>query len=271
MALESSLPPPEKPVTAIQPTAGAPAPADEVVADAPKGGSRRKQVLVAVGVLLVVYLVVAYLVMPFLWNRYTNRHPSLADIPGITHTKNGIPGDPVNVALIGTQAEVLKIMVAAKWYPADPLTLHSCLEIAAASVLKHPYDKAPVSNLILFDRKQDLAFEQPVSADPRQRHHVRFWKTDRADPAGRPLWVGAAIFDQGEGFSHTTGQVTHHTAADIDTERDKLFRDLEQTGYFSEVFLVPEFHKILNGHNGGGDPWHTDGSLHAGVIKSLAP
>jgi hypothetical protein len=26
---------------------------------------------------------------------------------------------------------------------------------------------------------QDLAFEQAVGPDPRQRHHVRFWETAR--------------------------------------------------------------------------------------------
>jgi hypothetical protein len=60
--------------------------------------------------------------MPGLWKRYVRRHPSLNDIPGITRTAAGIPGDPLNTALIGTKAEVMTIMVASKWYPADPLT-----------------------------------------------------------------------------------------------------------------------------------------------------
>src|SRR5436309_5715579 len=161
--------------------------------------------------LLLVYLAVAYLVMPGLWRRYDHRHPSLEDIPGITHTAAGIPGDPLNVALIGTKAQVMKIMVAAKWYPADPLTLRSCLEIAEATVLKRPYDAAPVSNLYLWGRREDLAFEQPVGDDPRQRHHVRFWRAPKADPDGRPVWVGAAIYDDRVGFSRTTGQITHVT------------------------------------------------------------
>jgi hypothetical protein len=223
-------------------------------------------VLKFVAGLLVLWLVVAYLFMPALWKRYTRRHPELEDIPGITHTGAGIPGDPLNVALIGTQAEVMKLMVAAKWYPADPLTLRSCLAIAKATVLKRQYDDAPVSNLYLWGRKQDLAFQQPVGSDPRRRHHVRFWKSDRVDAAGRPVWVGAAIYDERVGFSHTTGQITHHTGPDIDAERDYLFRDLETTGDLSETYIVDGFHKTLKGRNGGGDPWFTDGRLFAGVI-----
>ena len=216
--------------------------------------------------LLVVYLVGAYVIMPAAWKRYAKRHPSLDDVPRITHTGAGIPGDPLNVALIGTETEVKKIMLAAKWYPADPLTLRSCLEIAEASVLKRPYDEAPVSNLYLFGRKQDLAFEQPVGNDPRQRHHVRFWRTDEVDQDGRPVWVGSAVYDKRVGVSRRTGQVTHVTAADVDAERDYLFHDLEGTGDLSEVYVLDDFHKVREGKNGGGDPWHTDGRLFVGVI-----
>jgi hypothetical protein len=159
-------------------------------------------------------------------------------------------------------------MVAAKWYPADPLTLRSCLEIAEASVLKRPYDAAPVSSEYLWGRKEDLAFEQPVGNDPRQRHHVRFWKSPLVDQGGRPVWVGAAIFDKRVGLSRTTGQITHHTAPDIDAERNYLFQDLEQTEQLAEVFVVEGFHTTLKGKNAEGDAWYTDGKLYAGVIAT---
>ena len=223
-------------------------------------------IVICLTTLLMGYVVVAYLVMPFVWTKYVQAHPSLEAIPHLTYTADGIPGDPLNVALIGTETELKKIMLVAKWYPADPLTLRSCLEIADATVLERPYDDAPVSNLYLWGRKEDLAFEQPVGDDPRQRHHVRFWRSDRVDRNGRPVWVGAAIYDTRVGFSDTTGQITHHISADIDAERDKLFHDLEQTGDLSEVYHIQGFHKIREGRNGGGDPWHTDGELYVGVI-----
>src|SRR5436305_12983796 len=91
----------------------------------PRRGRLRYRVLRSAALLLLVYLAVAYLVMPGLWRRYDHRHPSLADIPGITHTAAGIPGDPLNVALIGTKAQVMKVMLAAEWYPADALSLRS--------------------------------------------------------------------------------------------------------------------------------------------------
>jgi hypothetical protein len=226
-----------------------------------------KRAVSVVGIVLIAYLVLAYLILPTYWKRYVHRHPGLEDIPGITHTKIRLPGDPLNVALVGSKSQVMKIMVAAKWYPADPLTLRSCLKIATASVLKRPYEEAPVSDLYLFGRKQDLAFEQAVGNNPRQRHHVRFWRAEKEDEEGRPVWVGAAIFDERVGLSKKTRQVTHVTGADIDAERDYLFHELKATGELAEDYFIDGFHQILKGENGGGDPWFTDGRLEVGVIK----
>jgi hypothetical protein len=233
---------------------------------APPWSRSKRLAVLALGMVLM-YLAVAYLIVPLGWKRYVHKHPSLEDIPDITHTGSGIHGDPLNVALIGTETELKKIMLEAKWYPADPLTLKSCLQIAEASVLKRAYDQAPVSNLYLFGCKQDLAFEQPVGDSPRHRHHVRFWKTDKLDDDGRPVWIGSAVYDKRVGVSRTTGQVTHVTAADVDAERDYLFQCLEATGDLSERYAEDNFHKVREGKNGGGDPWHTDGKLYVGVIK----
>jgi hypothetical protein len=232
-----------------------------------KGTKRVKAIATRVGLILLIYLAVAYLVMPSLWRHYARRHPSVENVPGITHTKSGIPGDPVNVELIGTRAELMGIMKSARWHLADPLSLRSDLKIAEASVLKRSDPDAPVSSLYLFGRKEDLAFEQQVGDNPRHRHHVRFWQTDKLDN-GRPIWLGSAVYDQHVGLSKTTGQITHVTAPDVDAERDYLFQCLERTGGLEQRYAVPNFHQVRQGKNGGGDPWYTDGQLFVGVIRA---
>jgi LssY C-terminus len=264
MSHESSGPRPTDEGPEVRQDAGASLP------DTTKRRSRLRQAVMIVACLLVAYLVVAYVVLPLGWVRYAHRHPALDDIPRITRTIDDIPGDPLNVALIGTETELKKIMLAAKWYPADPLTLKSCLEMADAAVLKRPYDDAPVSKLYFEGRKEDLAFEQPVGDSPRHRHHVRLWRTDKVGEGGRPIWVGSAVYDERVGLSRKTGQITHVTADDIDAERDYLFRDLQATGDLSEVFFVDDFHTVHSGRNGGGDPWFTDGRLEVGVIAPAA-
>ena len=222
----------------------------------------------ALGLVLLVYLFIAYLVMPALWLRYARRHPAIDETPGITITGDKHPGDPINVALVGNEADVQRIMLAANWFPADPLGLRSDLKIAADTVLKRPYDEAPVSSLYLWGRKEDLAFEQPVGDDPRQRHHVRFWKSAQLDAQGRPAWMGSATYDQRVGLSHTTGQITHHIAADVDAERDHLVANLKQTDQLADLQTIDDFHKVRAGKNGGGDPWHTDGRLFIGTVRA---
>jgi LssY C-terminus len=214
-----------------------------------------------------VYLLGAYLFIPFAWSRYAKHHPAFDDNPRLSETGVRHPGDPLNVALVGSKEQVDAIMKAANWDPAAALGVRSDLKIAEDTVLKRSDADAPVSNLFLFDRKEDLAFEQPVGGNPRQRNHVRFWKMDKTYDDGRPIWVGAASYDERVGLSHTTGQITHHIAPDVDKERDHLFADLKQTGDLSDQYKINGFHTQLEGHNGGGDRWLTDGALYVGVIK----
>lgn len=217
-------------------------------------------------VVLAAYVAVAYFIIPWGWEHYARRHPAFDANPRLTSTRDGHPGDPTNVALVGSRQQVHAIMAAAKWFEANRLGVRSDIDIAADTVLDRVYDQAPVSNLYLFGRPQDLAFEQPVGDSPRRRNHVRFWQTAEPDDQGRQVWIGAASYDERVGFSETTGQVTHHIAPDVDTERDRLSADLETTGMLADAFTVPGFHTMLEGRNGGGDAWRTDGSLWAGVI-----
>jgi hypothetical protein len=219
--------------------------------------------VLAAGLLL--YLLTAYVALPLAWKGRSARHPALFDAPRITHTRDRIPGDPVNLALLGSEADLIRGITAAKWFPADPITLRSSLRIAVDSVLRRPDDEAPVSTLELFGRKQDLAFEQPVGDSPRQRHHVRFWRWDHLEN-GSQVWFGAATYDESVGLSHTTGQVTHHIGPDIDAERDRILSQLKEAGLTTKVYYVPGFHAELQGKNGGGDPWRTDGRLGVAVL-----
>ena len=76
-------------------------------------------------------------------------------------------------------------------------------------------------------RRQDLAFEKPVGKSADRRHHVRFWRALEHGQEGRAVWLGAATFDRGVGFSRDDARVTHHIAPDIDADRDLLTADLE--------------------------------------------
>jgi hypothetical protein len=239
---------------------------DSTKATLPQSETTRRLLLQLGVAIILIYLLAAYVVMPLVWKKNVRRHPQLFDAPRITHTPAGIPGDPLNVALLGSETNVIRAMIAARWDPATPLTFDSSVRIAVDSVFRRPDPNAPVSTLELFGRKEDLAFEQPVGDSPRQRHHVRFWRWDRQDD-GREVWFGAVTFDERVGLSHTTGQVTHHIGPDLDAERDRLIAGLQEAGVTQEIFWLDGFQQ-LQGKNGGGDPWHTDGRLEAAVLAT---
>jgi len=235
----------------------------------PAGPSRRRahRALVAAGLVLLAYFVVAYLVVPLVWRADTRHHPlDLSGAPHITVTANGVPGDPLNLALVGSESALILGMTRAGWYPADPITLDSSIRIAVDSVFRRPDDQAPVSDLFLFGRKQDLSFELPVGNSPRQRHHVRFWRWDKQKD-GRPVWFGSATFDERVGLSHETGQITHHIGPDVDAERERLAQALKAEGAATSVYYMDGFQQP-QGKNGGGDPWHSDGRLAVVILAA---
>ncbi len=191
----------------------------------------------------------------------------MADAPKTTMLADGIPGDPLNVALVGSEAELIRAMALAGWVPADPTRLGSSLRIAKSVVFKKHYETAPVSKLYLFDRPQDLAFERPEGENARRRHHVRLWRDADLGLDGRQLWLGAATFDASVGMSHFTGQITHHIDGDIDAERERLMADLTAAGQLTSLCQVTGVGAAWQGRNGGGDRYFTDGELTIGQIS----
>ncbi len=172
----------------------------------------------------IIYLLLAYAALPALWTHHEHE-PGLASLPMVTHTGNGIPGDALNVGLVGSEADVLRAMEAAGWFPADPVTFAPVSRSSAAWCSIGPYRDAPVSPLYYQGKREQLAFEKPDGKSADRRHHVRLWQVLDKGSDGRPVWLGAVTYDRGVGFSRYTGQVTHHIGPDIDAERDLLMRD----------------------------------------------
>jgi LssY C-terminus len=222
--------------------------------------TRLERVLLALLSVALAYGALAYFVLPAIWTHHEHQK-GLANLPMVTRTAQGIPGDPINVGLIGNEKDVLCAMNEAGWFPADPVTFKSSVEIAGSVLLDRSYKDAPVSPLYYLGRHEDLAFEKPVGKSADQRHHVRFWKVLDKGEEQRPVWLGDAAFDRGVGVSHYTGAITHHIDADIDLERKTLADDLEAAGMVDAKYQVTGVGPTLDGRNGGGDLYYTDGEV----------
>lgn len=218
---------------------------------------------IALGVLaacLISYGILAYIVLPLTWTHYDHQR-KLAGVTMLTLTAQGIQGDPINFGLVGTKDDVICAMHAAGWYPADPITFRSSLEIIGSVILHRPYQAAPVSNLFYDNRRGDFAFEKPDGRSADRRHHIRLWQVLERGDEGRPVWLGATSFDRGVGVSRYTGQVTHHIGPDIDAERDGLTKDLKTAKVVEAIYEVSGIGPTLIGRNGEGDQYYTDGEV----------
>jgi hypothetical protein len=174
-------------------------------------------------------------------------------VPSYTLTGDGLPGDPVNIALIGSYRDLTTAFAKAGWSEADKLGLESSLKMVRSFLLNRPYPTAPFSTLFLFDRGQDVGFQLPIGDSPRKRHHVRFWglpaqraQATLGDPdfwrgSARPaddepaLWVGAATRDTGFSLTRLTFQITHATDSDTNEERDFLMGRLASANLVTKV------------------------------------
>ncbi len=192
----------------------------------------------------------------------------LEHAPTRTRNAHGAAGDPINVALVGSEAEVREAMRRAGWVVADPITRASSIAIARSVLLHRPDPTAPVSPLYVYGRAQDVAFEREVGRSASRRHHVRLWQAPGLVIAGRPVWLGDAAYDLRAGISHRGLHPTHHIAPDIDDERDTLVADLARAGQVAARAHVTGVGVRVDAHNAEGDRYDTDGEL---TVVTLPP
>lgn len=219
------------------------------------------------------WAVLAYLALPRMHQALTWLYVPDYFI-GRTRTADGLLGDPVNLALRGDEEDIHEAMTAAGWVRADPITLRSSWGIIVSSVLRRSYPAAPVSDLMLFGRRQDFAYQKEVEGNPAQRHHIRFWRTPGSWllPGGQQVgWLAGATYDRSVGFSALTFQVTHKIDADIDIERDFVVDDVRWANSAAELEIWSDYFTAYHDKNGGGDRIITDGDLYVLDVSEVVP
>lgn len=210
----------------------------------------------------ITYGIAAYLILPRAI-RMGLKILQSKHVPSYTITGDGLPGDPVNVVLVGTLPHLRRAFAALGWFEADQLGLASSWGMVRAFVLNTPYPTAPFSTLYLFGRGQDIGFQRAIDNSPRKRHHIRFWalsqtraraawgttefwlNTERPPEDENVLWIGAGTRDTGLSLTRLSFQITHATDSDTNLERDYIVEELRKNRLIDAVQVVRAGENIL--------------------------
>jgi hypothetical protein len=187
---------------------------------------------------------------------------ALETLPCCTTSKDGSKaGDPLNLVIVGDVDDAFPALIRRGWSPTEVQWSGSILRMVKSALARERYPYAPVSNLYLFGRPQDLAL-QKARDNIHQRNHLRVWKSPMRW-RGKPVWVGQISRDIGSRMTiHSPTLTTHKIDPNVDSAALALVEDLvysqnlKRIGFVSGVGAAP---KDAPRRNLTRDPYYTGG------------
>jgi hypothetical protein len=177
----------------------------------------------------------------------------------VSNSDGSDTGDPLNLVIIGDLLDVYVAFMRAGWDETESVTSASAWKTFRSFVSGGEYRYSPVSNLYVFERPQDVAF-QKARDNIHERNHLRLWMSP-ARFQGYPVWIGQISRDIGVRFTKKT-ITTHKIDPDVDETREYLLENLAYSQAVSKVGYVRGVGEVPQDSPKGnltGDPWFTDG------------
>jgi hypothetical protein len=209
---------------------------------------------------VVLWLVMAYLVLPRLQRLLTKIYVPDYFV-GRARTNEGLLGDPVNLAVMGTEDALLRTMRDAGWTRADDLSFRTGFRLVRDTLVRRRYPAAPVNPCSCSpggrtspsSRRSSASRPAPPCASGSARR--------RACRAGC-AWTGSAPAPTTAAWvSAFTLQITHKIGENTDLERDHVLQTMEQADGVTSVRWMQDYFSGYHARNGGGDAISTDGNL----------
>jgi len=170
-------------------------------------------------------------------------------------------GDPLNLVIVGGLDDAFPALVRRGWTPTEEKWSGAITKTVTSALSGERYINAPVSDLYLFGRAQDLAL-QKARDTIHQRNHLRLWLSPMRY-RGKPVWVGQISRDIGVRLTwHSPTFTTHKIDPDVDEARTALAEDmaysqnLQKIGFARGVGAAPQG---TTRQNLTTDPYYTDG------------
>jgi hypothetical protein len=179
----------------------------------------------------------------------------------VTNADGSKTGDPLNFVIIGDSEAVWPAFLRSGWDPTAAMGTSSALKTGIFGIFGGAYRYAPISNLYLYGRPQDIAL-QKVRASIHYRNHLRLWLAP-VTYNGLPVMMGQISRDIGSRFTTKSKTLTtHRIDPDVDDTRATLVQDFIYAQALKAYargggvgFVSPEEPR----GNLTGDPWFTDG------------
>ena len=179
--------------------------------------------------------------------------------PERTTTPKGREADIVNVAFVGSAAQLKDAFQAAGWNRSETMSGRAALrEIHAFLMLKNDAH-GPMSRQLLQGEPSDSNWEKGLDSLAK-RDHLRIWNT-RETWKGEPIWLSSSTRDVGANLSLRKARFVHYVEPNVDRERNRIVRDLTLAGCVDTVDDVarPAMpHFVVNATDG---QMHTDGAI----------
>lgn len=149
-------------------------------------------------------------------------------------------GDPLNFVVIGEPTQVMAALSQSGWSFTHRIDWTTVRRMIASALAGTQYPNAPVSDLFVFGRRQDLAFQR-ARFTLAQRNHMRLWLAPYTFE-GRSVWIGQVSRDIGIKLTRKSPTFTTHVIDSlVDETRQYLLESLLHRNLVAEFGFVRAF------------------------------
>jgi len=188
----------------------------------------------------------------------------------VTNKDGSKDGDPLNLVVIGGIGDAFPALVRRGWTPTEMTWKGSVMRMVSSALSRERYPYAPISDLYLFGRPQDIAL-QKARDNIHQRNHLRLWRSTMSYH-GKPVWVGQISRDIGSRMTiHSPTLTTHKIDPDVDEAARALTEDLVYSQGLRAIGLVGgvgEATRNAPRENLTTDPYYTEGLRYVLVFDA---
>jgi hypothetical protein len=188
----------------------------------------------------------------------------------VTNADGSKTGDPLNFVVIGDSEALWPALLRSGWDPTAAMSAGTVMKTGFFGLFGGGYRYSPISNLYVYGRAQDIAF-QKVRSSINYRNHLRLWLAP-VTVNGLPVLMGQISRDIGSRFTTKSKTLTtHRIDPNVDDTRAALVQDFIYAQALSAYARVGGVGYVSPEEPRGnltGDHWFTDGNRAVMLLTS---